>query len=506
MKLLQMLEGLVKKSIAGDQSGEVSMLCYSAEKCKEGSMFVAISGLQHDGHDFISEAIARGARYIVHEKDFFRPRHVTAIKVDSSRRALGILAKNYFSDPSAGLVLIAVIGTNGKTTVTFLLESILKSAGFNCGVLGTVNYRFQDKTFPAPNTTPESYELQRIMREMADSGVTHVIAEVSSHAIDLKRVDDCDFDLGIFTNLTRDHLDYHGTMKNYFRAKKRFFTEVLPHSRKNYPEKMIVNADDHWGQMILKESALPALTYGIENDCQLKVMNYELSLQGITAQISISGKTMAIRSPLIGKFNLYNILAAVGAACILRISSTSIKAGIKKLSNVPGRLEKVESSLGFNIFVDYAHTDDALTRVLQNLTKLKKRRIITVFGCGGNRDRGKRPLMGAAATDHSDLTIVTSDNPRLEDPMAIIAEIEAGIDQSRIKKIDPQHLSGSNDMHSYMIIPERKKAIEAAINVAKASDIILIAGKGHEDYQIIGVNKMSFDDRIVAGQALRMRH
>ncbi|MGV8057170.1 MAG: UDP-N-acetylmuramoyl-L-alanyl-D-glutamate--2,6-diaminopimelate ligase [Smithellaceae bacterium] len=505
MILRKLLEGIDIISTSGELGGEVSSVCYSADKCQEGSLFVAISGLKHDGHDFIVEAIARGAKYIVHEKDIQLPGSVMSVKVAGSRRALGILAKNYFGNPSANLVLIAVIGTNGKTTITYLLESVLKEAGFKCGVLGTVNYRFNDKTYPAPNTTPESYELQKILRQMADDGVTHVIAEVSSHAIDLKRVDDCDFDLGIFTNLTRDHLDYHGTMENYFQAKKRFFSEVLPQSRKSHHQKMVINNDDQWGQKILRETLLPALSYGIESDCNINATDYELSLSGITARINISGESLSVHSPLIGKFNLYNILAAVSASSILHIPQALIKSGIEKLSCVPGRLESVESDSGLHVFVDYAHTDDALRRVLQNLTVLKKKRIITVFGCGGNRDRGKRPLMGEAAVSYSDLAIVTSDNPRLEDPLAIIREIETGIDQKKIKKVEIDRLKIMKDVHSYTVIPDREKAIEAAISIASAGDIVLIAGKGHEDYQIMGAKKMPFDDRIVAAHALRMK-
>jgi UDP-N-acetylmuramoyl-L-alanyl-D-glutamate--2,6-diaminopimelate ligase len=505
MKLERLLEGVEVIGISGDSPGEVSSVCYSADKCEKASLFAAIPGLKHDGHDFIPDAVARGARYIVHEKKIPLPSSITAIKVVDSRRALGILSRNYFQNPSADLVLIAVIGTNGKTTITFLLESILKAAGFKCGVLGTVNYRFGDKTYPAPNTTPESYELQKILREMADSGVTHVVAEVSSHALDLKRVDDCDFDLGIFTNLTRDHLDYHLTMENYFQAKKRFFSEVLYQSRKTHPRKMVVNKDDPWGQRMIAEVPLEALTYGIETDCQLRVQDYDLSLAGIAARINMSDAVIDVRSFLIGKFNLYNILAAAGTAAILQIPAKAIKAGIGKLACVPGRLEKVATDCGFHVFVDYAHTDDALRRVLQNLTLLKEKRIITVFGCGGNRDRGKRPLMGEAAVTYSDITVVTSDNPRLEDPQAIIAEIETGIDQKATVKVTPDQLAGWRGQRCYTVIPDRKKAIETAIAVASSADIILIAGKGHEDYQIVGDAKLPFDDRIAVAQALKMR-
>ncbi|MCX5849961.1 MAG: UDP-N-acetylmuramoyl-L-alanyl-D-glutamate--2,6-diaminopimelate ligase [Deltaproteobacteria bacterium] len=471
MKFSRLLEGLDIINIFGDSNQDVSSVCYSADQCEDGSLFVAVTGLKHDGHDFIMEAIDCGARFIVYEKDFHAPSQVTAIKVADSRRALSALAKNYFE----------------------------------CGVLGTVNYRYNDKTFPAPNTTPESYELQKILREMADDEVTHVIAEVSSHAVDLKRVDDCDFDLGVFTNLTRDHLDYHLTMENYYQAKKRFFAEVLPQSKKVHPQKMVINADDQWGQRILREVKLPAITYGIENDSAIGATNYELSLAGIKARINLAGETCSITSTLIGKFNLYNILAAAAAASILKISSSAIKRGIENLFYVPGRLEKVDSSSGFNIFVDYAHTDDALRRVLQNLDELKKKRIITVFGCGGNRDRGKRPLMGEAATTYSNLTIVTSDNPRLEDPLAIIAEIETGIDSSKIQKIKPGNLHLKNGTQGYTVVPERRKAIETAISAAQAGDIILIAGKGHEDYQILGTDKVPFDDRVVVKQTLEER-
>lgn len=505
MKLTQLIEGLDIINISGETSGEVSGVCFSADKCEQGSLFVAIPGLKSDGHDFINEAISRGAQFIIYEKDLNLPSQVTTIKVSNSRRALGILAKNYFGNPSGNLALIAVIGTNGKTTITYLLEAILKEAGYKCGILGTVNYRYNDKIYPAPNTTPESYEMQKIMRAMADEGVTHVVAEVSSHAVDLKRVDDCDFDLGIFTNLTRDHLDYHLTMENYFQAKERFFAEILSRSSKVHSQKMVINADDEWGQRILKEVSLPGLTYGIESDCAIRAANYELSLTGIKTEINLAGDTIFIKSPLIGKFNLYNILAAVGAAFILQIPAPVIKRAIDNLSNVPGRLESVTASAGFSIFVDYAHTDDALRRVLQSLAELKKKRIITVFGCGGNRDRGKRPLMADAATSHSDLTIITSDNPRLEDPLAIIAEIETGIDKKKVKKTESGNLQFNGNARLYTVVPERRKAIEAAMNAAQKGDIVLIAGKGHEDYQILGTNKIPFDDRTVVKQILESR-
>jgi UDP-N-acetylmuramoyl-L-alanyl-D-glutamate--2,6-diaminopimelate ligase len=505
MKLSQLIKDIDIINFSADAIGDVSTLCYAADKCENGSMFVAVRGLAHDGHDFIADAVNRGARYIVHEKDISIPSEVIAIKVNNSRRALGVLAKNYFGNPSARLCLVGVTGTNGKTTTTYILESILAAAGCKCGVLGTVNYRYNNKTYPAPNTTPESYEMQKILRTMADEGVTHVIAEVSSHAIDFKRVDDCDFDLGVFTNLTHEHLDYHLTMENYFQAKKRFFAEVLSQSKKVHPQKMIINGDDQWGKIILKDVALPALTYGVEKNNAVRTVSYELSLSGIKAKIDLEGEDISISTPFVGKFNIYNILAAAAAAKALQVPLAVIKVGIENLSYVPGRLERINSSFGFTVLIDYAHKPDALKQVLQNLAEFKKKRIITVFGCGGNRDKGKRPLMGEAATFYSDLTIVTSDNPRLEDPLVIIAEIEKGIESNKIKKADFDNLSEHRDIHYYTVIPDRRKAIETAIMEAEPEDIVLIAGKGHEDYQILGTKKISFDDRIVAAQALALR-
>ncbi|MGA2781734.1 MAG: UDP-N-acetylmuramoyl-L-alanyl-D-glutamate--2,6-diaminopimelate ligase [Smithella sp.] len=505
MKLSQLIKDLDIINLSADVTGDVSTLCYAADKCEEGSLFVAISGLKHDGHDYIADAASCGARYIVYEKDIQIPFGLKAIKVTSSRRALGVLAKNYFGNPSARLCLIGVTGTNGKTTTTYLLESILEQAGCKCGVLGTVNYRYNNKTYPAPNTTPESYEMQRILRAMADEGITHVIAEISSHAIDLKRIDDCDFDLGIFTNLSHEHLDYHLTMENYFQAKKRFFAEVLPQSKKVHPQKMIINGDDEWGRIILKDVKLSALTYGMEKEDAVKAVSYELSLAGIKADIDLAGEIISIQTPFVGKFNIYNILAAAAAAKALQIPSASIKTGIENISSVPGRLERINSSSGFTVLIDYAHKPDALKQVLQNLAEFKKKRIITVFGCGGNRDTGKRPLMGETATFYSDLTIITSDNPRLEDPLAIIAEIEEGIDRRKIQKIASGNLKTKDDAHSYKVIPERRRAIETAIGAARRGDIILIAGKGHEDYQILGTNKIPFDDRVVVEQILKLK-
>jgi UDP-N-acetylmuramoyl-L-alanyl-D-glutamate--2,6-diaminopimelate ligase len=501
MRLPLLMKGIEILGITGDPDGDVRFVRYNSGKCDKDDLFVAIPGIRTDGHQFIGDALARGARFIIHEKDFVPPAGVTAIRVRDSRQVLGRLGGNFFGHPSTSLCLIAVVGTNGKTTITYLLEAILRAAGHPVGVMGTVDYRYGEMHFPAPNTTPESFEMQRIIREMADHGVTHVVSEVSSHAIDLHRVDDCAFDLGIFTNLTQDHLDYHLTIEKYFRAKRRFFTEVLPGGGKNHPRPMIVNGDDPWGQRIIREVADGHLTYGLENPCDVTAESFRLSLGGIEAKIRFEGDNFDIASPLMGRFNLYNILAAVAAARAIAIPQEAIRDGIGGLAQIPGRLEKVSAAGQPAVFVDYAHTDDALRRVLENLSAFRTGKIITVFGCGGERDRGKRPLMGEAATALSDFTIITSDNPRTEDPLDIIREIETGIREPKF--LDIAEFERHPGQKGYLVLPDRREAIAAAIGPADAADIVLIAGKGHEDYQIVGNRRFPFDDRVIAREALR---
>ncbi len=486
----------------GNANGQVSSICYDSRKCEDDCLFVAIPGLKVDGHNYITEAMKRGARFIMHERDFTPPAGITAIQVGDSRRVLGVLGKNFFGHPSSGLCLIAVTGTNGKTTVTYILESIIKAAGFTPGVLGTVNYRYGGTVMPAPNTTPESFDMQRILRQMVDAGVSHVIAEVSSHAVDLQRVDDCDFDLGIFTNLSQDHLDYHGNMESYFSVKKRFFADVLPLSQKGRPIRMIVNRDDPWGRRLLSEVPLPAWSFGIETPGDIRVESFTLTPQKTEALVCRHGGASLISSSLIGRHNLYNILAAAAGALALGIAEKDIIAGIGNLHSVPGRLERVNLPGEPDVFVDYAHTEDALEKVLQNLSSFHRKRIITVFGCGGDRDRGKRPLMGRAAVTLSDLALLTSDNPRSENPADILKEIEAGIPKEGIRKYSEEEVHTKLMEKGYAVIPDRKTAIETAIGIAGKGDIVLVAGKGHEDYQLIGAERLFFDDRIVAREAL----
>lgn len=505
MDLAMLMKDVPVQRWIGARSGPVASVCYDSRTCRQDSLFVAVPGLLADGHTYIPDAIRNGARVIVHEQAMPATEGIQWIQVADSRRILGMLARNFYEHPSSRLCLVGVVGTNGKTTVTYLLESILTVAGCSVGVLGTVNYRFGQKVVAPPHTTPESLDMQGILREMADGGVSHVVAEVSSHAVDLRRVDECDFDLGVFTNLSQDHLDYHKTMEQYFAAKKRFFQEILPASKKKMPCRMVVNGDDPWGRRLLQDVRLPHMTFGIDAPCDLSAREIHLTLQGIRAELSSAGHRFNIMSPLIGKYNLYNILAAAAAALTLGISPEMIQSGIERLGLVPGRMEKVSGPGQPAVFVDYAHTEDALRRVLQNLAAFKKGRLITLFGCGGDRDCGKRPLMAQAAAELSDLVIVTSDNPRTEDPLEIIRQIEAGLAGGTFKKALPAALEAGDCSRCYTIIPDRDTAIETAIAYADPFDLVVIAGKGHEDYQILGNRRIDFDDRRHARAALTKR-
>ena len=499
MKLSGLLHGIDILDVSGDMSGQASCLCYDSRACKERSVFVAISGAQFDGHDFMLDAVKRGAHYIVYDKGGVPALpNTTCIRVAESRLALATLARNFYGNPSGNICLIGVTGTNGKTTVTYLIDSILRSSGFSVGVMGTVNYRYGGKVFPAPHTTPESLDLQRMLREMVDAGVTHVVMEVSSHAIDLKRIYGCEYDLGVFTNLSREHLDYHTTMEEYFLVKKRFFDDVVG----GHPA--IVNGDDPWGVRLHEEIKTPSVTFGVGDSCDVSPIDVGLSIDGIDARIQGGDGEFRIRSALAGRFNLSNILAATTAALSLGVPKDSIRAGIQALDVVPGRLERVSRPGEPVVFVDYAHTADALEKVLETLSEFNKKRIITVFGCGGDRDRTKRPAMGRIAAGLSALAIVTSDNPRTEDPLRIIDEIEKGIEPGTTRYA-PEDMADGFVKKGYTVVPDRKGAITLAVSLADDSDIVLVAGKGHEDYQIVGTQRVAFDDRVVVREALSLR-
>lgn len=486
---------------AGDDP-DIASIHYHTGDVRTGGLFVAMPGLKADGHDFIKQAVAGGAAAVVSQRPVDAP--VPVIVVPDTRAALARLAARFYGDPADDLVLIGLTGTNGKTTTAYIIESILARAGLATGVIGTIEYCYAGRRYDNPMTTPESSDLQRILSEMRAAGVTHVVMEVSSHALDLKRVDGCRFAVAVFTNLTRDHLDYHHDMAHYWACKKRLFTEHLAIDEK--PTAVINSNDSMAADLVatLEKINSPAtiLTAGDKPEAVIRPGAYTATGAGLEVTLTTPSGPIEIRSPMVGRHNLENIMSAVGVGLHLNLSPAIIKQGLEALAAVPGRLEPVANDRGLYIFVDYAHTPDALENVLQALVRLRRARIICVFGCGGDRDRTKRPLMGAIAGRLADLTIVTSDNPRTEDPDTIITEILAGDLQAGHTRLRAADLQRNPDQTGYLVEADRRTAIKLAVRLARPEDIVLIAGKGHETYQIRGTEKFDFDDRAEASAAL----
>jgi len=493
MRLKELLKNLKSYKIKGSEEAEIFDIQYDSRNVGNGSVFVAIKGEKTDGNRFVPNVISMGAAAVVTdspspyllslmERGGLR---VAIIQVPNAREALARTSAAFYGGPASKLKLVGITGTNGKTTTSFLVESVLREAGLNPGVIGTINYRYAGKVLPAPNTTPESLDLQRLLRDMVDSGVKAVVMEVSSHALSQDRVSGLTFDAGVFTNLTQDHLDYHGTMEAYFDAKARLFTDFIEEGKA-----AVINMDDSKGEELSKRAAGRVIGYSGMGKGGVNIYPEDVTLgvDGIRGTFATPSGKVKIKSSLIGEFNLYNILAAVGAGVGLGLSVEVIERGITALKSVPGRLEIVDAGQPFTILVDYAHTPDALERVLSTIRDLTGKRIITVFGCGGDRDSGKRPIMGRIAAEYSNVVIVTSDNPRTEDPLKIIEDITGGIRKEAM---------------SIEVIPGRREAIGKAISLAEKGDVVLLAGKGHEDYQIIGEEKIHFDDREEARKAVQ---
>lgn len=500
MTLKELLEGLVSGSLGANLEIGVKGISYDSRNIKPGYLFVALKGGEMDGHDYIHDAIKRGAIAVVSEYDPVDgvDTNVPVIKVSNSRKVLSKLAVKYFRYPYEGMNLIGITGTNGKTTTSYILESILEAAGRRPGVIGTVNNRCGDETWKSSVTTPESLELMKALRTMSDAGVTDVVMEVSSHALDQGRTNDCPFKVVVFTNISRDHLDYHDSMDSYFESKSLLFKkrdEIADLESTT----AVINADDPRGKELVELSDLPCITYGLSESCDVKAKDVRINKEGIHATIKAPSGIMNIKSKLIGNFNIYNILAASAVALCLGVDLKDVSHGISILSGVPGRLELVDNKLSKNIAVDYAHTPDALLKVLIALKPLYSR-VITVFGCGGDRDKGKRRQMGFVAGKNSDFVFITSDNPRTEEPMAIAMEVEKGVCESGLEKYEINSLNGFA-RKGYIVDIDRRSAIKQAISMADKNTIILIAGKGHEDYQILGKERIAFDDRKVAAEA-----
>jgi UDP-N-acetylmuramoyl-L-alanyl-D-glutamate--2,6-diaminopimelate ligase len=492
MDIRRLLKCIHVLSLHGDVAGDIKGIACDSRKVRKGYVFVAIPGEKEDGITYEQEAARNGAVAIVARAYNPSLEHVLQIIVEDPRTALSLLSKELYGNPGAKLFIVGITGTNGKTTTTYLVESILNSARKKPIVIGTVNYRFMNKKIKAVNTTPESLDINMMMSDYLSQGATDAIMEVSSHAISQGRVNGIDFDAAIFTNLTQDHLDYHKTMENYFSAKSILFEKLLVASHKTN-KFAILNSDDPWINKVRIKRGIHILRFGISKQADIRLVESTTSLDGITMKLSTPIGMIDLKSPLVGYYNIYNIMAAVATAIVSNISMDHLQHGIASMKNVPGRVERVMNPKDAYVFVDYAHSPDALEKVLTALKELKKKRIICVFGCGGDRDKGKRPIMGEIAARFSDITILTSDNPRSEQPEMIIADIERGIKNStKVEFLDP---AGSYDAKVYTVIPDRKQAIEKALETASKGDVVLIAGKGHEDYQIFKDKTIHFSDK-----------
>jgi len=488
VKLSDLFEGAQASIPPAAEDLEIRQVAADSRKVKPRALFFALHGAQSDGNAFVRDAVSRGAAAIASEETVpaLIPSSVTWIRVREARKALAVTAANFFRHPAEALQLVAVTGTNGKTTTSSLVDSIVKASGAKTGLFGTIAYHTPLGEYPAPNTTPESVDLQGLLAEIRDAGGRFAVLEASSHSLAMERVWGCHFAAAVFTNLTREHMDYHKTFEDYFAAKKKLFEGTGAGA----PDVAVINADDAYGKR-LTGLAKKTVTYGLESDADITTKKFQLTFNGLAFTAQTPHGKVQVASSLVGRINVYNILAAIGAAQALGLSAEIIQDGIRSLTSVSGRFERIDLGQPYFVVVDYAHTDDALENLIRTARELNpKGRIITLFGCGGGKDRTKRPVMGEVTGRLSDLTILSSDNPRTEDPLKIISDIIVGLQKTPGK---------------YLIEPDREKAIGAALDEARAGDIVLLAGKGHENYQILADRTLEFDDRDVARRALRGR-
>jgi len=481
-------------AVFGSLDVPVARLVTDSRQVAPGDVFVCLPGYQSEGgetradrHDFIPAALARGAAALVVERDIAPPPGVTVVRVVDAWTTLAAMAAALHGHPSRGLQVVGITGTSGKTSTTYFVEAVLAAAGRRVARLGTIDYRIGDRIVPAAQTTPEAPLLQGLLREAADAGCSAVVMEVSSHALELRRVAEVAFDVAVFTNLSHDHLNFHPDLQHYRRAKGRLFAELASGGKHGTA---VVNRDDPHADYIIGVNTGALLTYGVERDAAVRAHDVAMTLQGVTFTAATPRGQVAVRLRHLGAYSVYNALAALAVGESLGLPLDTIAAGLAAAPPVPGRFELVDAGQDFVVAVDYAHKPDALERLIDSARRLQPRRLITVFGCGGDRDRAKRPLMGRISAAGSDLTIVTSDNPRGEDPQTIVDEILVGV-----RAADP---TGAR----YTVEVDRDRAIAAAIAAAGRGDIVLIAGKGHESYQLVAGVKHDFDDRVVARQAL----
>ena len=483
MKLELLLGNVATIKVEGSLDRDITSICYDSRRVKPGALFVAMKGGNADGAAYIPQAIAAGAEAVVTESDVMAG-SATKVFVADTRLALADLAAAFFQHPAKALKIAGVTGTNGKTTTAFLIKHICEQAMHRCGLIGTVRYEIAERILPATRTTPESLEVQDLLWQMQSAGCKAAVMEVSSHALMQTRVRGVEFDAAVFTNLTQDHLDYHHTMEAYFEAKTRLFSGLLDQKKRG---QAVINLDDRYGQLLVQKfrDQFPITTYGVGAQSEFRASNVRIDFHGMSYQLDARGKSYLVRLPLIGAFNVANSLAAIAASNALGVDVRTAVLALAQAPAVPGRLEAVVGQRQFKVFVDYAHTDDALLNVIKTCRELKPARLIVVFGCGGNRDKSKRPRMGAVVDQQADYAIVTSDNPRKEDPWTIIEDITPSMTPGKFE-----------------IVIDRKQAIRAAIDIAQPRDIVLIAGKGHETYQEFGDHTIPFDDVAVARSAM----
>jgi UDP-N-acetylmuramoyl-L-alanyl-D-glutamate--2,6-diaminopimelate ligase len=483
--LRDVLQGLPVIVLAGPGAAgtEISGLTYNSKAVRPGFLFAALPGAARNGLDFVAEALANGAVAVL--SAWPKPPALDAawVQVSDAREALALAAANFYGHPSDRMKVVGVTGTKGKTTTTYILEEVLRAAGAAPGLIGTIEYRRPGWSTAAPRTTPESSDLQALLRDFLDAGVSHCVMEVSSHALEQKRVWGVSYDVAVFTNLSGEHMDYHPSMEAYFEAKRKLF--FLNHKRST----AVVNWDDPWGQKLVAELPMTTVTFGLEPAAIVRALKYVPSESGIDVPVAYPGGTMRLQSSLVGRHNLYNLLAAVGAALALTIPPADIVKGVAALKGVPGRFERIPNRRGLLVVVDYAHTDNALENLLMTAREFKPRRVILVFGAGGDRDKDKRERMGRVAARLADWTVLTSDNPRTEDPAEIIAAIERGFAKEAVR--------------TYEVEPDRRKAIVRALATANKGDVVLVAGKGHENYQIFKDRTIPFSDVEVVEETLR---
>jgi UDP-N-acetylmuramoyl-L-alanyl-D-glutamate--2,6-diaminopimelate ligase len=466
-----------------EASPEIISIENDNRKVQQGSLFICIKGYTVDGHDFAQSAVESGAVAILAERPL--KLGVPVVVVSDTSRAMAVLADAFYEHPTKQLHLIGITGTNGKTTTSHLIEKILTDAGKKTGLIGTMYTKIADEILETKNTTPESLTLQKTFKRMVDARVEAAVMEVSSHALDLGRVHGCDYNVAVFTNLTQDHLDYHHTMDEYKQAKSLLFSQLGNIFDEKHPKFAILNADDLASETYKKSTAAHVVTYGIDQEADIKAIDIEMTSSGTKFMLKAMGQEFPMKIQLIGKFSIYNVLASVAASLVSGISIEQIIRSIENVKGVAGRVELVNAGQNFTVIVDYAHTPDSLENVLKTIQQFAKRKIFVVVGCGGDRDRTKRPLMAKIACQYATDPIFTSDNPRSEDPLAILREMEEGVHSE-----------------NYLVIPDRKEAIATAVQNASEGDVILIAGKGHETYQIIGKQVHDFDDRLVAQEAI----